>query len=101
MEVKHLFVEMADGIYSIPASVIAKDRAEYYAQLDSETGGDYDVVYNEEYHNTIEDDYELVDWASNNMDWDDVVDEATKVDPTTPVDPNDYWPNANKKVMKG
>lgn len=78
---KLLVVEMSDGKrWAIPALLVAKDRAAYYAKLDSEQGDDdYDTIYKEELDYTLSDDYELIDWAHNNMNWSDVSEHAILV----------------------
>lgn len=64
MKVKKIFLKLDDGrIYSIPAHVIAHNRATYYAQKDKDT------TYQEEYDFAMRDSYELNDWLWNNMNW--------------------------------
>lgn len=62
------YIEITDGNYTweFRASLIAQNRATYYAENDSDT------TYEEEFNYTISDDYELRDWFLNNMDWKDV-----------------------------
>lgn len=61
---KKVVIKLADGrIYSIPVSVIAANRAKYYAEKDKDT------TYDAEYDFVMEDDYEAADWLFNNMDW--------------------------------
>jgi hypothetical protein len=55
-------------VYRVPAEVVADNRAKYYAEKDSDT------TYQEEYDYTLSDDYELLDWFSGNMNWEDVGD---------------------------
>jgi hypothetical protein len=63
-----------DGyVWEVPAEVIAKNRATYYAERDKDT------TYDEEFKFTMGDDYELKDWFYNNMDWSDVASEAKLV----------------------
>lgn len=52
--------------WEVPAHVIADDRGKYYAKKDKDT------TYQEEYDFAILDDYEIIDWARNNMNWSDV-----------------------------
>ncbi len=73
---KFLVVTFSDNSrWKIPAEFIAKDRAAYYAKRDSERDGDdyYDAIYKIELAFTLSDKYELRDWASNNMNWEDVL----------------------------
>lgn len=86
MPSKFIEVVFDDGIYHIPAEVIAVDRASYYAKSDTESGyiyGDdqeeYKKVYDVEYNITLNDDYELMDWLRNNMNWKQLEPYASKV----------------------
>jgi hypothetical protein len=94
---KYLVVEMSDSKrWAIPSMLIAKDRAAYYAKLDSERGdGEYDTIYEDELEYALSDDYELTDWAHNSMNWADVSAQAVEL---LPVNANaDYgkdWVNA-------
>ena len=59
---KYLAVKLANGeVWGYPAELIAKDRATYYAENDEDT------TYEEEYNYTLSSDYEIGDWAGNNM----------------------------------
>ena len=70
-EIKYIEVTDGDYTWKFRASVVAKNRAEYYASVDSDT------TYDDEFKQTMEDDYELRDWFLNNMDWKDVAKNAT------------------------
>ena len=77
---KYIRVTMLDlSKWDIPADFIAKDRAKYYADKESKNDLTWAKIYNEEYEYTMEDDYELKDWLSNNMNWKDVKDIAKKI----------------------
>lgn len=95
---------MPHGIFDIPAKIIAEDRAKYYAKLDSESGdGLYGDIFKSELAYTLDDDSELTDWASNNMNWSDVEKFAVEF-PTMPETfPKEMleraWSNAGKKVI--
>lgn len=70
---KVLKIDDGGFVWHVPAEVIAKNRATYYAENDK------DATYDEEFNFTMGDDYELRDWFFNNMDWDDVKDAAKLV----------------------
>jgi len=92
---KHLIVEMPDGSeWSIPVSWIADNHSEYYAERESVTLDEAKIETME----IFKDDYEIIDWASNNMDWDDVVDYAEMISEPE-VDYDDGWINGEKKVL--
>lgn len=91
-KMKYIRVIMPDlSKWDIPAKVIAENRAKYYADREVEdcvkslgTGQIvppllWNKTFQEEYKITMEDEYELKDWLSNNMNWNDVKDEAEKI----------------------
>ena len=93
------------GRWAVPTSIIAKDRARYYANRDLEKGriseSELDERYDEEYAFAMEDDLEIYDWAPNNMNWVDVKEHATFIGPKQLSD-RDYqegWLNGEKKII--
>lgn len=93
-----LVVLMPDGSrWSVPILPIARNRARHYA---SEFDGDIERSLNEDTLPLFRsDDYEVYDWAQNNMNWSDVVDLATKEEDPDPVDYQDGWVNGDKEVI--
>lgn len=76
---KMILWEHPDGsVWSVPAEVVAKHRAQYYA------ANDPDTTFQEEYEYTISDNFELIDWVQNNMDVDDVEEHTKLVKPPRP-----------------
>lgn len=74
-EIKNLHVRFSDGrIFRIPSEIVADDRAEYYSDRDDNTN------YEDEYKYSIQNAFELYDWVKNNMNWEDVKDEAELVE---------------------
>ena len=72
---KFIHITTQNGyVYRVPAEVVADDRARYYAEKDEDPN-----VYKEEYDYTLESDFELSDWFSGNMNWEDVADKAELV----------------------
>lgn len=78
-EEKFIRLTFSDGtMWDIPAAFIAKQWAAHYTQVDlgeEPTGPELsnyvrhrDTLFNE----VLEDEFELLDWLSNNMNWDDV-----------------------------
>ena len=98
---KFLRVTFSDGMaYDIPTELIAKARAEYYAEVDADRGEDFTKIYNEELKIGLEDDYEIVDWAFNNMDWVDVQAHAVMVAlESKPIDYKEEWVNVKHKII--
>ena len=61
--------------WQIDASAIADHRAKYYAEEDSDT------TYQEEYDFCMSENYQILDWYSNNMDWKDIPEKNKKMLP--------------------
>jgi hypothetical protein len=103
---KYLRVTMTDQTqWDIPAEYIAKLRATYYAKNAAvKEGADYTTyiaVYDEEFAHTMDSDDELIDWASNNMNWSDVCIYAQRVITIPPKQPDyqDGWVNGDKEIV--
>lgn len=86
-------VEMPDiSFWSIPLQIIADSRDENYAEDQEDTIGHIrDETLNE---------YEIQDWAANNMNWDEVEKYASKVahPKAKPVDYQEGWCNGEKTI---
>ena len=98
-----IIVTMPDGKWRIPASVVARSRSVYYAKLDADSGDaeNYEAAYKAEYEYAMTDEFELIDWASNNMLWKEVAGVAVRVPHTNPAP--DYareWTNAKKALQQ-
>lgn len=95
---KHLEVEMPDGsVWRIAVAIIAGDRARYYAR-------EYDgTVQTSLTEDTLplfrNDDFEIIDWATGNMNWEDVKPHAQKVKAPRNADYADGWVNGKKKIV--
>lgn len=95
MAEKFLRVTMPDGSqWDVPARLIADSRARYYA------ANDPDTTYQEEYDYTINDAYEIEDWAANNMNWSDVAEHAVKAEDPEDVDYQEGWVNGDKRIVE-
>ena len=99
---KYILVTFSNGErYRIPASEIAESRANYYAEIDSE--GDetkYAVIFKDEYDYTMKADFELIGWANNNMNWEDIDGVAEYIGQDDHVDYEDEWCNADKDIIE-
>jgi hypothetical protein len=98
---KVIQVRFSDGsLWEIPVLTIAADRARYYALKESDTK-EAVTVFLDEIVYTLRSDDTLLDWANNNMDWDDVSSEAMMVEkPPMVADFKAEWSNA-EKTFKG
>lgn len=70
--------------FRIPATTIAHARATYFADHDNgkqegEPNNEWTETYKDERAYTLGDKYELTDWLWNNMDWNDVKEDAIKM----------------------
>lgn len=102
MSEKILVVTFSDGTrWQIPALFIARHRAAYYAKLETElNGADYQEIFDGEVEFALEDEYELEDWAKNNMNWIDVVLVARRL-PDGKCDYAKEWMNAEMEAVEG
>lgn len=92
---KKIKVNFENGeTYEIPLECIAKNRADYYKEK-----GDKDFNYQEEVDFVMNDSYEGIDWAENNMDWSYVKDFAKKVSEQSVIDLEEQWTNAKKEII--
>lgn len=94
---KHLLIEMPDGLtYGIPVEIIARNRAEHYKD---EFKGDIAKSLKEDTIPLFNDFYEVHDWASNNMNWDEVKIHAITLKRKTLDDEfQEAWVNGDWKV---
>ena len=107
MTEKFIRIKFPNGeIYDIPAAVVAKPRARYYANHDVGEGLDENdpewlKVFKDEVDYTMSDDGELYDWIANNMNWGDVKEYATRIH----VDEEDFdydgeFINVEKEIIE-
>lgn len=108
---KYLRVTMPDGSkWDVPAQIIADQRARYYAKHDTvsdiDPGGQkpgdepYDSIYAVELDYAMKSDYELKDWAANNMNWSDVEESAILVKHAgNEVEYQEGWVNGEKEII--
>ena len=96
---KMLTIEMPDGSkWGVPVEVIARNRAAHYAH---EFGGDVERSMAEDTMPLFEsDDYEVEDWAANNMNWSDVEKQAKKLQAAPVPDFQEAWVNGEKAVIE-
>jgi len=91
---KVLRIAMPNGTkWDVPASVIAENKARWYAEAKGSN-------YQDKYDDTIVSEDKIIDWAENNMNWEDVERVATKVEVPITVDYQDGWVNGEKKVLQ-
>lgn len=95
---KYLQVEMPDGSkWAIPVHVIAMNRAAYYAKNDGMTIED---SLNNDTNPLFEsDEFEIEDWAANNMNWIDVEHLAICTSKAE-IDYDDGWANGEKEIIE-
>lgn len=95
---KELHITMPDeSVWAVPVELIANHRAEYYAH---EFGGDVQRSLAEDTLPLFRaNDYEIEDWASNNMNWSNVQ-HAARCVKTGDVDYQEGWVNGEKSVKE-
>lgn len=95
---KYYVVEMPDqSKWAIPVRIIAENRATYYANADDIS---FFESLNEDTAPLFEsDNYEIHDWAANNMNWRDVKDHAIQVQESD-FCYEDGWANGEYEVLE-
>jgi len=78
----------------IPASIVAASSAKYYSE---EQGEEYEDAFAQAMH----DDFELVDWVQNNMDWADFDGHRYQVGWPNAIDRDEEFTNAEMEVTVG
>lgn len=96
---KEIHVTMPDGsVWAVDANLVAEPRARYYAEVDARTGANFDEVYAHEM--ATQDAEDLIDWAHNNMNWEDVQANARLVvTPDSHVDYQEGWVNGEMRLI--
>jgi hypothetical protein len=92
---KYIRVRFPDGDWGIPAEVVAKDFAKFYADTDNDTSYEAELAF------ALSEDGEraLLDWAAGNMNWEDVKAHAVHVRPLA-IDYENEWVNTKKSVVE-
>ena len=95
MTQKYLRVTMPDGSkWDVPALLIVQHRAREIVKIDSQTSFDKEVEY------ALSDEYEITDWAANNMNWKDVVLQAQIVSEDREIDYQEGWINGDQEIIE-
>lgn len=95
---KALTVTMPDGsVWAVPVLMVATNRATHYAH---KFDGDVERSLVEDTIPLFEsDDYEVEDWAVNNMNWSDFDGHQIKIKDAPPPDFQDAWICGDKSVI--
>ena len=98
---KYIHVMLEGEEWKFPASIVAANRAKYYAENDCQTT--YDETYEEEYKFTLSEDGEgeLLDWMINNMNWCDVAKSAEQWKEREDIDYQKAWANSSESWVVG
>ncbi len=106
---KFLRVTMPDGSkWDVPVKKIAEHRARYYYQryIKEQEKSEFNSFQESYDTDTVplfeSDDYEIEDWAANNMNWKDIVAFARKVEShrMTDADFQEGWINGDKDIVE-
>ena len=95
---KYMTIKMPDGsTWAVPTEIVARNRAEAYA---NEFRGDVEQSLLKDTIPLFESDqYEIQDWAENNMYWDDFGDQKVKVFDAKEIDFEEGLTNGDKKFV--
>lgn len=96
---KMMSVTLPDGsVWAIPIEIIARNRSAHYA---SEFDGDIQRSLDEDTLPLFaESDYEITDWAVNNMNWSDFNGHQFRVEHAPPPDFQDAWMSGEKRILE-
>lgn len=97
-----------DSVWMVPAGIIADSYAAYFAgrevePVDDESRAAWNAVYHDQYTDVIGNDDELLDWASNNMGWNEVTHAARRIKEAPALTREWFengWTNGEKKVVR-
>lgn len=96
-------VTMPDGSeWDVPADLVAHNRADSHASrlIGPIHGKAREAIYKMEKKYAFAHHNELIDWATNNMNWADVKTAATMHKDAAAVDYEKGWNNGDKRVIK-
>ena len=95
---KLLTCVMADGSkWGVPVDIIARNRAEHYAH---EFDGDVERSLREDTAPLFkQDEFEIEDWAVNNMNWSDFDGHQVKIEDSVAIDFESDWIHGDKEVI--
>lgn len=98
---RYLHVEMPDrSVWSVPVWIIVLDRASFDMKR-REHGDIVRIIEEDVIPQFRESIFDLKDWASNNMNWEDVEDYACQVQSyEEPVDYQEGWVNGEKSLIE-
>lgn len=94
----YLTVKQSDGsVWGVPVEMIARNRAEFYAY---EFGGDVERSLQEDtVPLLLAHPGEIMDWASNQMDWSDFDGHQVQLSPPEQVDFKKGWLRGDKGLQ--
>lgn len=102
IDTKFLVVTMPDlSKWKVPVRIIAENRARYFYLK-----GEFETLLASLIEDTFplfeEDEYEIEDWASNKMNWEDVSKYAiqVKTDGLSDEDLQEGWVNGEKEIVE-
>jgi hypothetical protein len=97
---KFIKIRFSNGeVYEIPADFIASERTNYYAtEVDGFTKDS--AEWFEEYEFSLNNNYELEDWLTNNMNWSDIKDQAVLIKDETDYNYDDEFFEAEIDVVE-
>ena len=105
MTKKMIRVMMGDGSkWDVPLHIAAESCAMHWTNKAYppalSTRSKWDEAYGREYEFAMSQADITMDWAVNNMDWNDVAKHAVRVNPSRPADYQQGWVNGEKEVVE-
>lgn len=94
---KKIYVDMPDGLtYAIPVMVVAEHKGYRMAKYHNDDF--YTAMVKEVLPEFENDNYQIKDWAKNNMNWQDVKKEAIVLKRKVECDYQEYWVNGEFEI---
>ena len=105
MTKKMIRVTMGDGSkWDVPLEVVVTSFATYWANKSHPPATSpkrkWDDAFAVEFEWAMVSHSVALDWAVNNMDWNDVAKHAVRVNPSRPADYQEGWVNGEKVVVE-
>ena len=94
---KYIVTMPDESKWEIPVLIIAKHRASFYHSKSGDDVQDFVLYLNRTTELFNDDDFEIEDWATNNMNWVDVLSHAVCIDNPN-VDFDEGWVNGEHEV---
>lgn len=88
------------SVWVCPAHIVARHRADFYADSARHSFGDQCAAYRREFDDAMSSPATLEDWAKNNMDWEEIAPYASLSTPPPITEYGTQWLDATVQVCE-